>query len=166
MVEYIYRTALGQDSHRYGTGEEPGGPLLLAGYEVPDGPWIAANSDGDVLYHAVTNALSGLTGHNILGRAADELCSQGVRDSEAYLKLALSYLGALELVHVSCSIEAKRPKLEAHIPAIRARLAAALGLELRAVGLTATTGEGLTGMGRGEGMAALCVLTAREPLLT
>lgn len=162
-VHYLYRTGLGQDSHRYANAGEPGAkPLVLAGIRIEGAPMWLANSDGDVLFHAVTNAVSGLTGVNILGKVADELCQQGIEDSRVYLEKALEALGALELVHLSCSIEAKTPKLELHIPTIRQALAEALNLPVSSVGLTATTGEGLSGMGRGEGMQVLCCLTARE----
>lgn len=159
-MPYIYRSAIGQDSHRF--CKEGGKELLLAGLPISSEIRIEANSDGDVLFHAVTNAVSGLTGVNILGKKADALCAAGVTDSRVYLEEALKTLGNLELIHLSVSIEALRPKLEAHIPALRKALATALGLPIKSVGLTATTGEGLNGMGKGEGMQVLCILTARE----
>lgn len=163
-MNYLYRSALGQDSHRFCAAGEEGRPLRLAGLVLEGPERVAANSDGDVLFHAVTNAVSGLTGVNILGERADALCRAGRTDSRVYLEEALRHLGALELVHLSVSIEAARPKLEPHIGRLRAALAAALGLPLASVGLTATTGEGLSGMGRGEGIQVLCVLSAREAL--
>lgn len=172
---YLYRTAIGQDSHRYAQspGEAGARPLKLAGVKLAaeadssaDAPcFCLANSDGDVLFHAVCNAVSGLTAKPVLGRRCDELCRAGQTDSRAYLDLALSELGTLELVHCSCSIEAKRPRLEPSLERLRASLAEALGLPLRSVAITATTGEGLSGMGRGEGIQVLCVLTAREAAL-
>ncbi len=159
-MHYIYRTAIGQDSHRY--TNEGGQPLILAGVLVPTEFRIEANSDGDVLYHALTNAISGLTGVNILGRRSDEMCVAGVTDSRAYLAEALQYLGKIELTHLSVSIEALKPKLEKHIPILKESLSKTLKLPLSSIGLTATTGEGLTGMGRGEGMQVFCVLSARE----
>ncbi len=159
-MAYIYRNAIGQDSHRF--AHEGGKPFLLAGVRIPTELKITANSDGDVLFHAVTNAISGLTAVNILGKRADEMCAAGETDSRAYLEDALSHLGKIELLHLSVSIEALRPKLEKHIPEIRKALAHALRLPLTSVGLTATTGEGLSGMGRGEGLQVFCILTARE----
>lgn len=159
-MAYLYRNAIGQDSHRFAL--EGGKPLLLAGVLIPTDLKFSANSDGDVLFHAVTNAISGLTGVNVLGKRADEMCAAGVTDSLAYLEDALSHLGKIELVHLSVSVEALKPRLEKHIPEIRRALANALHLPLTSIGLTATTGEGLSGMGRGEGLQVFCILTARE----
>ena len=154
--------AIGQDSHRF-TQEEK--PLLLGGVLLPGEPGLEANSDGDVLLHALTNAVSGLTGRNILGAPADELCRAGVTDSRAYLGEALKDLEALggRIVHVSFSVEARRPHLAAHIPAIRASVAGLLGIAPAHVGLTATSGEGLTAIGRGEGNQLFCQDTGDLP---
>ena len=155
-------SAIGQDSHRF----EPDGsqkPLILGGVAIPGAPGLAGNSDADVVLHAVTNAVSGVSGVNILGKVSDDLCiNQGITDSRAYLEKALETLAAdgWKLVHVSISIEAKRPHLSAHIPAIKRSLASILSLPEKSVGLTATTGEGLTEFGRGEGMQALAIVSA------
>lgn len=177
-MSILYRTALGQDSHRFpsswGTDASDGlpiseissgEPLRIAGINLPSAPKLVANSDGDVVLHAITNAISGITCKNILGRRADTLCRQGVTDSRAYLKLAISDLEEMQnlsLVHLSLSIEAKRPKFSPHIDAMRASIADLLGLPSSSIGITATTGEGLSGQGRGEGIAVLCVLTVAE----
>ena len=159
----MIRTALGQDSHRFLDREDPAKPLILGGVVLPDsGLSLSANSDGDVLLHALTNAISGLTGVNVLGTRADELCRAGVTDSREYVREALKSLRE-PIDHVSFSVEALRPKLAEHIPAIRASVATLLGIQPEQVGLTATTGEGLTGPGRGEGIAVLCLVTAGNP---
>ncbi len=160
----ITRSAIGQDSHRFATPDS-GRPLRLAGVTIPGSPGLAGNSDADVVLHAVTNAVSGITGRNILGAVADELCRSGITDSAAYLGAALKDLYAKpgrRPLHLSVSIEARRPILAPHIPAMRAALARLVGLEKEDIGMTATTGEGLTGPGRGEGIAVLCILTVVE----
>ena len=155
-------SAIGQDSHRFGEGEKP---LILGGVFIENERGLEANSDGDVLLHALTNAVSGVTGRNILGPAADALCRAGVTDSRAYLAEALKDLDAMggRILHVSFSVEAKRPKLLPHIPAIKESVAALLGIAPSHVGLTATTGEGLTAFGRGEGIQVFCILSASVP---
>ncbi|MFR3992086.1 MAG: 2-C-methyl-D-erythritol 2,4-cyclodiphosphate synthase [Angelakisella sp.] len=60
------KAAIGQDSHRF--EETPGKPLILGGVVFPGEVGLLANSDGDVVLHAITNAVSGITGRNILGR--------------------------------------------------------------------------------------------------
>ncbi|MDI9498700.1 MAG: 2-C-methyl-D-erythritol 2,4-cyclodiphosphate synthase [Bacillota bacterium] len=160
----ITRCAIGQDSHRF-AAPDSGRPLRLAGITIPGCPGLEGNSDADVILHAVTNAVSGITGRNILGRVADELCRSGITDSSAYLKLALEDLyqkPGRRPLHLSVSVEARRPLLAPHIPAMRAALARLLGLTEADIGLTATSGEGLTGPGRGEGIAVLAILTVVE----
>ncbi|MCL2218846.1 MAG: 2-C-methyl-D-erythritol 2,4-cyclodiphosphate synthase [Chitinispirillia bacterium] len=155
-------SAIGQDSHRF----EPDGsqkPLVLGGVVIPNAPGLAGNSDADVVLHAVTNAVSGVSGVNILGTISDDLClNQGITDSRVYLGKALETLEAdgWKLTHVSVSIEAKRPHLSSHIPAIKRSIASILSLPEKSVGLTATTGEGLTDFGRGEGMQAFVIVSA------
>ena len=168
-MQLIYRSAIGQDSHRFpaafiqeGTIESP---LRIAGIDIPTAAKMEANSDGDVILHAVTNAISGITCQPVLGSRADTLCKQGHTDSRVYLDLALDdfkKLGHFSFVHLSISIEALRPKFSPYIDAMRESVAGLLGMPLNAVAITATTGEGLTGPGRGEGIEVLCILTVAE----
>ena len=157
-----YITTLGQDSHRFDETTVPGGSIMLGGVAVPyDHPFIA-NSDGDVLLHALTNAISGYTCINVLGGAADRLClDEGIKDSSVFLKEALKDVHGAEIIHVSASIECLRPKLMPHIPAMRTVIASLLGIPETSVGITATTGEGLTGFGRGEGVQVLVIVSWR-----
>ena len=111
MSDFKYTlSAIGQDSHRF-TDEDK--PLILGGVVFEGCRGMLANSDGDVVLHALTNAVSGLTARNILGAPADELCQKGVTDSTEYLKLALDDLKgkSMSLVHISVSIECKTPKI-------------------------------------------------------
>ncbi|MBO4872925.1 MAG: 2-C-methyl-D-erythritol 2,4-cyclodiphosphate synthase [Lachnospiraceae bacterium] len=155
--------AMGQDSHRFEEANEK--PLILGGLVIEGEKGLAANSDGDVLLHALTNAISGVTGRNILGPVADALCRAGFTDSWGYLNEALRDLKRAggRIRHVSFSVEAARPKLLPHIPAIRQSVADMLQIPPAHVGLTATSGEGLTAFGRGEGIQVLCLLTAELP---
>ena len=154
---------IGQDSHRF-EPEGSGKPLMLGGVRIDGCVGLAGNSDADVVLHALTNAISGVTGVNVLGEVSDGLClKQGITDSAAYLRRALESLGGRRISHVSISVEGKRPILAPHIGAIRDRIAALLGLTPDDVGLTATSGEGLTAFGKGEGIQALAIVTVRKP---
>ena len=155
-------SAIGQDSHRFEEGDKP---LILGGVLLESEKGLKGNSDADVVLHALTNAISGITGRNILGAVADALCEKGIRDSRVYLKEALKDLEALKgrICHVSFSLEAKRPHMAPHIPAIRASIAKLLGIQPPQVGFTATSGEGLSDFGRGEGIQVFCILTADLP---
>jgi 2-C-methyl-D-erythritol 2,4-cyclodiphosphate synthase len=158
----VFKTALGQDSHRFEAARSTK-PLMLGGVAVGGCPGLRGNSDADVVLHAVTNAISGISGKNILGRVADGMClGRGITDSRAYLKKAIATLGPYRLVHVSVCIEGKRPMLARHMPAMRRSLARLCSLTARDIGITATTGEGLTAFGRGLGIQAFAVVSAEK----
>ena len=161
-----YITTIGQDSHRFeeGTFDSSSNVIMLGGVKIPFDRKFQANSDGDVILHALTNAVSGFTGVNILGGAADKIClEQGIKDSRVYLAEGLKYLGDSKIVHVSMTVECLRPKLKDHIPEIKSSVAGLLSIDPSHVGLTATTGEGLTGFGRGEGIQVFAVMTFEVP---
>jgi 2-C-methyl-D-erythritol 2,4-cyclodiphosphate synthase len=158
----MHKTGIGQDSHRF----EPDGSrkrLMLGGVHIPGCPGLMGNSDADVVLHALTNAISGISGVNVLGKTSDTMClEQGITDSAEYLKVALRTLATLRITHVSVSIEGKRPHLSAHIDSMKKSIATVLGIQPKDVGITATSGEGLTAFGRGEGLQAFVVVTAEE----
>ena len=151
------KVAIGQDSHRidYNNTDKK---LILGGIEFEENFSMDANSDGDVVLHAITNAVSGITCKNILGEIADKMCKNGITDSEEYLKEALKYLNE-KIVHVSISIECKTPKISPRIEEMRKNIARILNIGVNSVGITATTGEGLTEFGKGEGINVFSCLT-------
>ena len=154
------KVSIGQDSHRFDL-QDTARKCRLAGIEFEDAPAIRANSDGDVVLHAVTNAISGITCRNILGKIADEMCEAGITDSREYLKLAVEDLKALghSITHLSVSIECKRPRITPHLETMREHLAQILGISGMQIGITATSGESLTECGSGFGVSVFCVLT-------
>jgi len=165
MADYQYISTLGQDSHRFLEGTFENNTIKLGAVDVPFDRKYSANSDGDVILHAITNAISGYTCHHILGGVADKLClEQGIKDSRVYLKEALKDLTDAKIIHISMSIECKRPKLMPHIPSIRASLAELLNIPENSIGITATTGEGLTDFGRGEGIQVLVIMTLQKKI--
>lgn len=154
------KTGIGQDSHRF-VASASTKVLILGGVEISGVPGLDGNSDADVVLHAVTNSVSGITGINIIGAVSDRLClEQGITDSRVYLQEALNYLGDWRICHLSLSIECKRPKITPHIPAMKESLAALLNLTSADIGITATSGEGLTAFGRGEGIQVFACVTA------
>ncbi len=168
----MIKVGIGQDSHRITDNVQNvqnvqnGGdkPLILGGVCFDEKYCLEGNSDADVIVHAITNAISGVTGKPILGEVADALCNNGVKDSKAYLNIGLEDLSLMKykLSHCSVSVECKRPKLSSKIPAIRLSLAKCLGISEADVGITATTGEGLTDFGKGLGIQAFCAITAQK----
>ncbi len=140
--------------------EATGKELKLGGLTIPGYPALEGNSDADVVLHALTNAISGLTGVRILGAIADEMVKRGITDSSAYIERALEELRGIHLTHLSFSIEAKRPRLACFIDPMREHIAKLTGLSIDHVAITATSGEELTAFGRGEAIQCFCIASA------
>ena len=156
------RTGIGQDSHRF-LPPDSSKPCVIAGLIFDDIPGFHANSDGDVVYHAICNALSSLTGVLILGGIADDLCiNGGITDSSAYVKEALKILDKQKISHVAVSIEAKKPMFLERIEEMRESIAEVLEIDISQVGITATSGEGLTEVGLGAGVSCSAIITTHE----
>jgi 2-C-methyl-D-erythritol 2,4-cyclodiphosphate synthase len=156
------KVGIGQDSHRIKETREK--PFVLGGVTFDESFCLEGNSDSDVILHAITNAISGVTGKPVLGPVADKLCKAGDTDSATYLKVALDDLTAIhfKVSHVSLTIECLRPKIIPKLDAVRARVAELLGVQVIDVAITATTGEGLTDFGKGLGVQAFAVVTAES----
>lgn len=158
----IIRTGLGQDSHRF-LSPDAAKHCVIGGLIFENVPGFYANSDGDVVFHAICNAISSVTGILILGAIADELClKDGITDSEVYLKEALKTLGKQKISHVAITIEGKKPKFFDRILEMRTNIARVLELDVSQVGLTATSGEGLTDFGCGDGVQCFAIVTTIE----
>lgn len=158
----MFRVAIGQDSHRF---TEPGDKkkLILGGVFIEGYPGLKGNSDADVVLHAITNAISGISCVNILGARADDLClNKGITDSTVYLKEAIATLGSKKIIHISISIEALIPKLSPHIDSMRRSIAGLLNIDINSVGITATSGESLTEFGKGNGIFCTAIITVKE----
>jgi 2-C-methyl-D-erythritol 2,4-cyclodiphosphate synthase len=156
------RTGIGQDSHRF-LPVDTSKPCIIAGLIFEDAPGFNANSDGDVVFHSICNAITSLTGVLILGGIADDLClKDGITDSEVYLREAMKTLNKQKVTHVSLAIEAKKPKFLHRLLEMRENIARVMGLQVSEVGITATSGEGLTDFGCGEGVQAFAVVTTQE----
>lgn len=151
------KVAIGQDSHKidYKNKEKK---FILGGIEFQEEYSLQGNSDADVVLHAITNAVSGITCKNILGKVSDEMCKNGITNSEEYLKESLKYLNE-KIVHLSISIECKTPKISPKIEEMRKNIARILKTDESCIGITATTGEGLTEFGKGNGVSVFACLT-------
>ncbi len=155
------RTGIGYDVHRTVEGR----PLMLGGVRVPCAFGLAGHSDADVVLHAVCDALLGAAGLGDIGELFPDT-------DPAYEDIASRHLLADVLTRVRSAgysvgnvdviIHAERPKLGEHKSRIKASLAELLELSPDAVGVKATTSEGLGAIGRGEAIAcwATVLLTA------
>ena len=149
---------IGWDSHRLVAGR----PLILGGVTIPHDRGLEGHSDADVLTHAVIDALLGAAALGDIGQHFPDT-DERYRDADSMqlLRAVVTMLAerGLKVAHVDTTVVIERPKLAAHRDAIRASLAAGLGIEPAHVNVKASTGEGMGFVGRGEGVAALAVAT-------
>jgi 2-C-methyl-D-erythritol 2,4-cyclodiphosphate synthase len=159
MSVVAVRTGLGWDSHRFKAGRA----LILGGVTFEGAELgLDGHSDADVLTHAVMDALLGAAGLDDIGvHFPDSDGAYEGADSIALLGEVLAAVAAAgwDVVNVDTTVLMERPKVGPHRAAIRASLAAALGLGVDAVNVKASTGEGMGFVGRLEGVAALAVVT-------
>jgi 2-C-methyl-D-erythritol 2,4-cyclodiphosphate synthase len=154
-----YRVGIGQDSHRFTDKIKP---LILAGILFANEQGVEANSDGDVILHALCNALASSVGKGSLSTYADKTClEQGIKDSREYAKVAYHFVrdAGYRVNNVSIAIEAKKPKLEKRFPEMKKSIANLLEIEADDVGITATSGEGLTDFGKGLGIQVFACIS-------
>jgi 2-C-methyl-D-erythritol 2,4-cyclodiphosphate synthase len=124
---------------------------------------LKANSDGDVILHSLCNALSSAIGGDSLSTWTDEMCLnvQGIKDSTRYVEHIFKKIVGLKysVVNLSISVEAKTPRLKMEIiKQIKERIASLLKIQIDQVGLTFTSGEGLTEFGLGKGINVLTIV--------
>ncbi len=154
------RTGIGYDVHRL----ERGRPCVLGGVRIESDRGPAGHSDGDVLVHAVMDAVLGAAGEPDIGHrfpVGDPRWAGA--DSVGLLERVREAVSPrFEVLFVDCCIVAEAPRVGPHVPAMRARIAAALGIPAARVNVKATTAEGLGAIGRGEGICAQAVATLRE----
>lgn len=148
------RVGTGYDVHRL----VPGRPLVLGGVTLPSERGLLGHSDADVLAHAIGDALLGAAALGDLGThfPPDDPALEGISSLELLRRIARLLAGAsLRIGNLDGVVVCERPRLAPHIPAMRAALAGALGVEPERVAVKATTNERLGFAGREEGIAAL-----------
>jgi 2-C-methyl-D-erythritol 2,4-cyclodiphosphate synthase len=151
----------GYDAHRFSSGSV----LVLGGVRVEHDRGLAAHSDGDVLIHALCDALLGAAGLGDIGRHFPDSDPnyEGI-DSRVLLRQVVGLLQreGLRVHNVDTTLVAQEPRLATHIPLMRTRIAADLGLDTRHVNVKATTTEGMGFAGRAEGIAAYAAALLEE----
>ena len=150
------RIGHGYDVHRL----VPGRKLILGGAELPFEKGLLGHSDADVLTHAVMDALLGAAALGDIGKLfPDNDPAYEGADSLVLLRRVTEMLAehGYRIGNVDATVLAQRPRLAPHIPAMRERLAVAMGISVEQVSVKATTEEGLGFTGAGEGIAAHAV---------
>jgi 2-C-methyl-D-erythritol 2,4-cyclodiphosphate synthase len=153
-----YRVGIGYDSHRFALGR----PLTLGGILIPSEVGLAGHSDADAICHAITDAILGAAGMGDIGEMFPDTdpANKG-RDSIGMLEAAVRRLAAAgyKVGQIDVSVITETPRLSPHREKIRARLAAALGIDSTSVSVKGKTNEGMGWIGRKEGLACIAVAT-------
>lgn len=154
------RIGQGCDAHAFG----PGDHIVLGGVRIAHSQGIVAHSDGDVLVHALTDAILGALAKGDLGRHFPENEANHKRSSLDFLRQAAVWMAeqGLALAHADCTVIAQAPRLAPHVEAMRQAVAAALGVAVAQVSIKATTTDGLGFTGRGEGIGAQAVVLIHQ----
>jgi len=152
------RTGTGFDVHRFG----PGDHVMLCGVAVPHGRGLQGHSDADVAMHAISDAIYGALAEGDIGQHFPPSDPQW-KGAESHIFLGhaagLAAARGYAISNIDCTIICERPKVGPHAAAMRARLAAILGIGTDRIGVKATTSERLGFTGREEGIAAMAAVT-------
>lgn len=158
----MVHVGIGYDVHPLVEGRR----LVLGGVEIPHARGLDGHSDADALMHALTDAVLGAIGDVDIGHLFPNTDpSWKDAPSRIFLEEAARRVKARggRIVNVDASLAVERPKIYPHLAAMKANLAAALGIEVRKVGVKATTNERLGFIGREEGIAAMAVAAVDLP---
>jgi 2-C-methyl-D-erythritol 2,4-cyclodiphosphate synthase len=151
------RTGIGYDIHRL----VPGRKLVLGGETIPFYKGLLGYSDADVLVHAACDALLGAAG---MGDIGDHFPDSDPRYRDAYsidlLTAVYRQIAAsgLALVNLDATVFAQEPRISTYKSRMAIRMAESMSVDRRRINIKATTTEGLGAIGRGDGIAAMCVV--------
>ncbi len=158
----MYLSGIGYDVHCLVEGR----PLILGGVEIPHSHGLDGHSDADVLCHAIADAILGAIGERDIGHhfPNSDPSIRGISSLEIVRKAAeLVAAQGGRVVNIDASLVAEAPKISPHLEAMKAHLAAAIGIRPQRVGVKATTNEHLGFIGRREGIAAFAVASVELP---
>ena len=157
----VYRTGLGSDTHRLVSGR----PLLIGGVHIPFDKGELAHSDGDVLFHAITDALLGAAALGDIGELFPP-SDPAWKDADSSVLLKTAWRRVLDagwrLENLDCVLSIERPKILVWRQKIRESIASVLGCEIDRVFVKAKTAEGLGDIGEGKAVSALCTCLLRR----
>lgn len=157
----IIRVGMGYDVHSLAEGES----LWLGGIEVPHSKGTVAHSDGDVLLHAICDAMLGAAKLRDIGYHFPDTSSDFKNvDSKILLRRCLELISekGYGIGNIDATIAAQRPKLKDYIPSMENKIAEVLGIDADAVSIKATTTEKLGFEGREEGISAYAVVLIQK----
>ncbi|HEV8289923.1 MAG TPA: 2-C-methyl-D-erythritol 2,4-cyclodiphosphate synthase [Candidatus Norongarragalinales archaeon] len=155
-----YKIGIGTDQHQFDHASNKA--FVMAGVKIPDAKALKAHSDGDFVLHAIFNAISSAIGDRSIGYYFDDKDAKNEGMNSA---IAIAFIlqkareKSLRVNNVAISIECKTPKIDPHVNEMKKNIAMLLGCSEHDVGITASTGEGLSAYGKGEGVFAQCAVS-------
>ena len=155
------RAGIGYDLHRLAEGRK----LILGGIELPFDKGPVGHSDGDVLVHAICDAILGAAGLGDIGTHFPDTDPKWKGAVSLQFLVRVSELLAehhFRIAHIDAVVITEKPKLGPHFPAMRGALAKSLGISPSAINLKAKTNEGVDAIGRGEAIAAQAIVTLED----
>lgn len=153
------KVGIGTDSHTFADFMDPENLFRLGGVEIKD-VCILSNSDGDVIYHSLYNAISSAMGRSSIGKYYPNNPGPSRKFLEE-LKETMDKEGC-SIVNISIIIEGKKPKILPIEDKIKKNIAEIFGISPEQIGITATTGENLTNFGLGKGIFAESVVSLEK----
>ena len=157
-----YRSGIGYDVHQFAEGR----PLILGGVDVPHFRGLSGHSDADVLSHAIADAILGAIGQPDIGYwfPPTDDSIEGISSLIILQKAAeLVRERGGEIENIDSTLIAEAPKVMKHAPAMKEKIAEALGMDAADIGIKATTNETMGFVGREEGIAALASVSIALP---
>jgi 2-C-methyl-D-erythritol 2,4-cyclodiphosphate synthase len=158
----MIHVGIGYDVHQLTEGRK----LILGGVDIPHTKGLDGHSDADALMHAITDAVLGAIGEGDIGQFFPNTDPRWKgAPSRIFLEEAARQVTLRQgrLINVDATLIAQAPKLMPHVQAMKANIAAALGLDPKKVGIKATTNEQMGFIGREEGIAAMAVASVDLP---
>lgn len=152
---------MGKDSHKFAKKSDSKKRLIIGGVQIDDLPPFIARSDGDVLYHALFNAISSALG---LGSIGSFFPSANIQEKNKTSRIYLGFIKTkledkqYKIANISISVECQKPKIDKISAKIKKNIATIFDIEEDLIGITATTGEGMTPWGKGEGVEVLSTI--------
>jgi 2-C-methyl-D-erythritol 2,4-cyclodiphosphate synthase len=162
IVARMNHVGIGYDVHQL----VPDRKLILGGIDIPHNKGLDGHSDADVLIHAICDAILGALGEPDIGHFFPNTDARWRNaPSKVFLEEVARQVGFHEgqIVNVDCTLIAQQPKIAPHIHAMKNHIALALNLNVKYIGIKATTNEHLGFLGREEGIAAMAVASVELP---
>ena len=157
----MFRVGIGNDTHRLVAGR----PLILGGVRIESDRGAEGHSDGDALTHALVDAILGALCEGDIGTHFPDSDQQWENADSLQLLARVIWLAherGFEVVNTDATIMLERPKLRAHIDAMRDKLARTFNVEVGCVSVKAKTGEGLDAVGQGEAVSAQAIVLLKK----